>query len=195
MLGQPIPERLPFESGTVDAILLRGTFNVPVAGEDAERLLDETFRVLRPGGVLTAHILTANRTPSAPLALPGLAAYVRTAPLQTDLTRLFERAGFSGIEFKTYRPGPCFEQAGAELRETLLTGTRPAAGASKEMLEVLYRGPYASVELDGGVRVPRGERVRIPEQLANELKRGPLSDAFVVFPAPAVLTQLTACST
>src|SRR5262245_6406516 len=70
-LGQPIPERIRFEDATVDEVRLKGTFNVPVDPVVGSRLVAESYRVLKPGGRLFVHTLTADRPVRELSPLPG----------------------------------------------------------------------------------------------------------------------------
>ncbi|HYT94121.1 MAG TPA: ArsI/CadI family heavy metal resistance metalloenzyme, partial [Gemmataceae bacterium] len=96
-LGEPVPVSVPLADGSVAEVRLRGSFNLPLAQEEKDRLLREAARVLRPGGRLFVHVLVADRCSSAPPALPGPAAFVRHVPLESEPLRLVEAAGFQGI--------------------------------------------------------------------------------------------------
>lgn len=94
-LGQPFPTRLPIHNETVDLVALQGTLNEALATEVLEQRLGEVLRVLRPGGRVTMHLLTADRpVEDASLQLPGQAAAVQRVPVDQDLQRLLTAHGF-----------------------------------------------------------------------------------------------------
>jgi catechol 2,3-dioxygenase-like lactoylglutathione lyase family enzyme len=119
-LGQPVPEAIPLESGSVDEVRLRGTFNLPLADEVKRRLLAEAARVLRPAGKLFVHVLVADRPLARTPELPGPAAAVRHIPPQEEPPRLVAEAGFGRVELVKFDDKPCFIRDGAALREMQL---------------------------------------------------------------------------
>src|SRR5262245_22048104 len=60
-MNQQIPARAPFPDGTLDEVRLRGTFNLSLTEEQRRHALLEALRVLKPGGRLLAHGLTADQ--------------------------------------------------------------------------------------------------------------------------------------
>ena len=177
-LGQPIPERVRFENGTVDEVRLKGTFNVPVETAARERLLAEAYRVLKPGGKVFVHVLTADRAVAELPTLPGPAAVVRHAPLQTEMVSAVSAAGFGGVRMVKYNAKPCFQVPAADLRETQIEGwKRPPAPGSRA---VLYKGPFQEAVLDGGLVLPRGTWVRVDAAVADALAGPAMADQVVV---------------
>jgi catechol 2,3-dioxygenase-like lactoylglutathione lyase family enzyme len=177
-LGQPLPDRIPLSDGSADEVRLRGTFNVALPDADRRRVLAEAARVLKPGGRVFTHTLTAERPVVGPPDLPGPAAAVRHTPPEAEPVGLLEAAGFAGVRLVKFDAGPCFVRDGVGLREQQLEGFKPAGGAGTA--EVLYKGPFRQVTDDAGTVYPRGQRVRVPAAVAAAL-----GDGFVVFPAEA----------
>ncbi len=125
-LGQPLPRRLPILDGTVDVVSLQGTFNERRSPEDTAALLGEVLRVLKPGGTLQMHLLTADRPlGDGPLSLPGPAAAVQTIPVDSELLTLLRESGFANPHLTFRATNPCFLHSDAELRETRLEADRP----------------------------------------------------------------------
>jgi catechol 2,3-dioxygenase-like lactoylglutathione lyase family enzyme len=82
-LGDALPHPWPVESGTVDEVRLRGTFNTPRPSEEKARLLAEALRILKPGGHLLIHGLVSDKAhPQGFPRLPGPAALVKDTPLE-----------------------------------------------------------------------------------------------------------------
>jgi catechol 2,3-dioxygenase-like lactoylglutathione lyase family enzyme len=177
-LGSPVPERIPLADGTADEVRLRGSFNVALPDAERRHLLQEAARVLKPGGRVFAHTLTAEKPVVGPPDLPGPAATVRHTPPEAEPPALLEAAGFAGVRLVKFDAGPCFVRNGVGMREQQVEGFKPAGGGGT--VEVLYKGPYRQVTDDAGTVYPRGRRVRVPAAAAAVL-----GDGFVVFPAEA----------
>jgi catechol 2,3-dioxygenase-like lactoylglutathione lyase family enzyme len=161
-LGQPLPARLPILDATVDEVALQGTFNAAAAaGEATPQFLAELFRVLKVGGTVQLHVLTADRPlTGGTLDLPGPAAIVERVPVDSELIRALEDAGFTEIEFTKLGEQPCFSALGAELRETKIAARKPQAADSetKGGLPVMYKGPFREISDDSGLVFRRGVR-------------------------------------
>lgn len=190
-LGQPLPERLlhaggaPCEASSADEVLLQGTFNARVDAGQRRRILLETHRVLRPGGHVLLHVLTAARALPAGVApkLPGPAAAVEQVPLDHELVAELEATGFTGIEYAKFGASPCFHYEGVEMRETKLIGFKPAPLAGSPFGTVMYKGPFRELRDDQGRAFRRGQRVTIDEATYGSLRSGPASDQFLFVPS------------
>lgn len=117
-MGQPIPETLAFPDRSVDQVSLRGTFNEPVAEPQRRQLLAEARRVLKPGGRLFVHVLTAEKALPGEPGLPGPAAKVSHVPLDREPEEFLKEGGLSRIRRIKYDEKPCFVRHGIAMRET-----------------------------------------------------------------------------
>jgi catechol 2,3-dioxygenase-like lactoylglutathione lyase family enzyme len=126
-LGQAFPKKLPILDGTVDRVMLQGTFNEALTTDEAARRLGELLRILRPGGSVLVHLLTADRTVTADIRLPGPAAAVEYVPVDSELLAQFAAAGFTDVGYAYRATAPCFRLGDAELRETRVEA-RKASG-------------------------------------------------------------------
>jgi catechol 2,3-dioxygenase-like lactoylglutathione lyase family enzyme len=177
-LGQPIPERIRFETGTVDEVRLKGTFNMSVEPAGRDRLLAEALRVLKPGGRLFVHVLTADRPVAALPRLPGPAAVVRHTPSQAEMMAAVSAAGFTGLRMVKYDAKPCFTLPAVDLRETQIDAFTPAPADG--FRKVLFKGPFKEVTLDTGRVLPRGEWVQLDRAAADALAAPGLAEQVVV---------------
>jgi hypothetical protein len=76
-------------------------------------------------------------------------------------------------------PDHCVQVNGVELRELRISAIKSVA-SSVEMVQVIYKGPFAEIELDDGVVMRRGELLELPQSVAHRLTTGPAASAFGV---------------
>jgi catechol 2,3-dioxygenase-like lactoylglutathione lyase family enzyme len=123
-IGQPFAARLPILDGTVDRVSLQGTFNEKLTAEQVAARLREIHRILRPGGTVELHVLTADRPVTGELELPGSASVVQAVPVDAELLEQLKSAGFPDAHYSYRANSPCFQAGEAELRETRIVATR-----------------------------------------------------------------------
>lgn len=178
-LGEPMPATILAQAASVDEVVLEGTFNAALSAEVRRGFLDEVFRILKPGGQLSLHQLTARV--SLPLLrerLPGPAAVVDAIPTAAEVIADLEAAGFAELHFSKLGDGPYFAADGVDCRETRLSAIKPAATETGRTQEVLYKGPAKSITDDAGNRFERGVWTVTSEESARRLRSGPLADHF-----------------
>ena len=174
-LTQPIPSELPFPESTLDEVRLEGTFNAVLPVGAMQQLLVETSRVLKSGGQIVIHALVADRPFPGTPQLPGMAARVERVPLETEPLDLLRQAGFVDVQFEKLGDIHCFQVNGVELRELRLTATKPA-DRDDGVVAIVYKGPFAEIELDEGVVLRRGEIVTISRTVADRIRSGPAAN-------------------
>lgn len=187
-LGQRFDEALEIAGcsdqavGSVDEFLLQGTFNASLEAGERRRLLETVHRLLRPGGQVLVHVLTADRPlPGAP-KLPGPAAAVQVAPVDRELLAELAAAGLVEIQLTKFGASPCFRLDGAELRETKILARKPGQATGAVRGTVVYKGPFESVASDGGQTFRRGERTAVDADTWERLKAGPAAGQFLFLP-------------
>jgi catechol 2,3-dioxygenase-like lactoylglutathione lyase family enzyme len=178
-MTEQVPASISLSDGAADEVWLRGTFNVPVADAARARLLAEAWRVLKPGGKLFVHVLTADRLLATAPQLPGPAAQVQVVPPESAPAHWAEESGFVGAELVKFDAGPCFVRDGVQMRETQLVAWKPHPADGEKI--VLYKGPFRQIVDDAGVVYRRGERVRTTTGNAERLRHSPSAEHFLIF--------------
>ncbi len=184
-LGQSFDEALPSaaegQSATdsVDEFLLQGTFNASLDAAERRRILETVRHMLRPGGQVLVHVLTADRALTNAPKLPGPAAAVQVAPVDRELLAELEAAGLVDLQLTKFGETPCFRWEGAELRETKILACKPDDSASQRRGAVVYKGPFERVVEDAGRVFRRGERVPVDAGTWDRLLTGPAAAQFL----------------
>ena len=171
-----------------DEVRLRGSFNVPVSNDEVRSQLAQAFDVLRPGGQIMVHVLTAEEPISGELQLPGPAAHVKYIPVRTELLAALEAAGFVDLQLTTFRSGACFQHDGIPLRETQIIAKRPVE-AKLEVCTVVFKGPFLTVTDDEGNEWRRGEPLSVPRSRWEALQQTAAADLFVMLPETASVSH------
>lgn len=178
----PLPERIPHADGEVDEVRLTGTFNSGLTGEQRQFLAAEAFRVLKHGGKVVTHGLMADRPfPGEQPTLPGLAAMVSRVPVQSEPIDLLGAAGFVGLQLVKYTEKAWFSHEGAGFREVKLIAWKPLVSAATEPRQVLYKGPFPRVVVDGGHAFERGRRSTVTTAVWEQLRLGAGAEQFLFF--------------
>jgi len=177
-MTQPVPASLPLADASLDEVRLRGSFNMPMAADEKDRLVRESLRVLRPGGKLFVHVLTGDKPFEGNPELPGPASAVQHVPLQSEPVELLTKAGLVGIRMAKFDAKPCFERKGVAMRELQLEGFK-GTGGNGAAASILYKGPQRQVSDDAGNVYLRGQWVRVPATTADRLLQGEGASQFV----------------
>jgi catechol 2,3-dioxygenase-like lactoylglutathione lyase family enzyme len=183
-LGEAFPPSVMVESNGADEVLLQGTFNAQLRPGEPRRILTEVLRILKPGGSVTLHQLTA-RSPLESLSqpLPGPAAAVQAVPTAERLIDELQSAGFVDLYFEKLGNGPCFTADGVECRETKLVGFKPhPRHVALQSYQVLYRGPFRAIEDDRGQIFRRGKWTTVDAAAWQHLQNTAHRDQFVLAP-------------
>jgi catechol 2,3-dioxygenase-like lactoylglutathione lyase family enzyme len=176
---QPLPERIPHATGSVDFVRLEGTFNAESTAEQRARLLAEVHRVLKPGGVVHAHGLVANRVlPTCPV-LHGIAALVRRVPAESESLAELGAAGLVDGHVTKYPSKAVFQWDDVELRELKVSAWKPVEPDGPPRT-ILYRGPFLRIVTDSGRSFLRGVPVAVDAATASHLQGEPWRGQFLM---------------
>lgn len=151
---------------SVDLVVSNCVLNLVEEG-DKRKLLDEIFRVTKPGGrVAISDIVSDEEVPDHLKADSMLWSGCISGALQESaFVDAFVTAGFQGVRIDKWDEKPWQTVEGIEFRSVTITGFK---GISSECLDlghaVIYRGPFAKVHDDDGHYYPRGERIAVCER-------------------------------
>ncbi|QEL14990.1 ArsI/CadI family heavy metal resistance metalloenzyme [Limnoglobus roseus] len=175
-LTDPLPASIPHSDGTLDEVLLEGTFNAALPADRVAALVAEAYRALKPGGKLSVHGLVGDQPFPGPPKLPGMASLVQYVPVETEPLAALHHAGFGGLFYEKLGDIHCFRVNGVELRELRLHGWKP--GPATDAVTVVYKGPFEHVADESGKLYRRGEKQTVPAGTAALLRAGPAVDQF-----------------
>jgi SAM-dependent methyltransferase len=148
---------------SVDLIVSNCVLNL-VDEADKGKLIEEMYRVLKPGGrIAVSDIVSDEIVPEHLKNDPELwSGCVSGAFQELDVLRRLEAAGFYGIEIDQWEPEPFAVVEGIEFRSVTLTARKGKEGACLEAGHaVLYKGPWRQVLDDDGHVLERGVRTAV----------------------------------
>lgn len=148
---------------SVDAVVSNCVLNL-VRQQEKERLFAEMFRVLRRGGRAVISDIVCDEDPTpAIMADPDLWSGCISGAFREDtFLKMFEQAGFHGIEIVARQSEPWRVIDGIEFRSLTVRAFKGKQGPCLERNQaVIYRGPWSKVEDDDGHRLLRGQRMAV----------------------------------
>ncbi|MCX7396080.1 MAG: VOC family protein [Planctomycetales bacterium] len=182
--GQPLPQRIKANDNSVDEVRFEGSWSMEIGDNDCQRLLEEAYRVLKPGGSVLVHGLAADRPfPNGLPKLEGPIERMKRIPLEEVCHAQLVKAGFRSVQFKKLANNPCFVADGVGLREMRLVGFKPGegncCGGTETTTQVTYLGPFKAMTDDDGREFTCGAAVTVPTSVAKSLQDGPHSESFL----------------
>ena len=181
-------QKLPLiASGSVDLVISNCVLNLVDDGSKRQ-LVDEIFRVVRPGGrIAISDIVSDEVVPDSMKQDEKLwSGCIAGAFQEQEMLRMFREAGFIVLTIDKWSAEPWQVIDGIEFRSVTLTACKPR---DEECLDkghaVIYRGPFRFVMDDEGHEFPRGERMAVCERTCRLLTGGAYGDAFIGI-SPAV---------
>ena len=148
---------------TVDVVISNCVLNL-VRPQDKQQLFAEIYRVLKRGGraVISDIVCDEDPTPKI-LNDPELwSGCIAGAFKENNFLKMFEDAGFYGIEILKREETPWQVIDGVEFRSMTVRAYKGKDGACWERKQsVIYQGPWKQVQDDDGHIFCRGERMAV----------------------------------
>jgi arsenite methyltransferase len=188
-------ERPLIADASVDLVVSNCVLNL-VADDEKRQLVQELFRVLKPGGrVAISDVVSDKPVPDALKADPELwSGCISGAFQERAFLDAFAAAGFLAVRYDQWAAQPWQVVQGIEFRSVTLVAVKGEGPADTERGHVvIYRGPFASVTDDQGQVFPRGERIAVCERTFRFLTEGPYRDHFIGVSAEASREPAPCC--
>lgn len=178
------------EANSVDLVVSNCVLNL-VHDSDKEQLIEEIFRVVKPGGrVAISDIVSDEDSPEHLKNDPELwSGCISGALTENDFLQAFVDAGFVAANLDKWGDEPWQVVEGIEYRTVTITAVKPEATESLDFGHaVIYRGPFKEVFDDEGHVYPRGQRIAVCERSFKLLTDGSYGDQFIGV-SPAVKSE------
>lgn len=148
---------------SIDVVISNCVLNL-VRPQDKEKLFQEIYRVLKRGGraVISDIVCDEDPTPEI-LQDPELWSGCISGAFREDLfLKMFEEAGFYGIEILKREESPWQTIDGIEFRSVVVRAFKGKEGPCLERKQsIIYKGPWKQVQDDDGHIFCRGERMAV----------------------------------
>ena len=180
---------------SVDLVISNCVLNL-VADNEKQQLVQEIFRVLKPGGrIAISDIVSDRAVPQSMKQDPDLwSGCISGAFEESEFAQAFAAAGFSGVCYDKWDPQPWQVIGDITFRSVTLTAVKPATrsepGGDKT---VMYRGPFAAVIDEGGRCFSRGRRETVSASTHQLLLNAAFGNAFIDLSDGMTAATATAC--
>ncbi|MFP7754451.1 DUF5714 domain-containing protein [Thermodesulfobacteriota bacterium B35] len=151
-------EAIPLADGTADVVISNCVINL---SPDKRQTYLEIFRILRPGGrMVIADIVTDGRVDAA-IRNSGRfrGECLGGAMRQQDLVQMLADCGFTSLFI--HRRLPYRQVGGHRFFSLTYEARRPEQAGAAGTVRAMYRGPHQGMVTESGVRLERGQVVRI----------------------------------
>ncbi len=168
-------------SESIDLVISNCVLNL-VAESDRKQMIDEIFRVLKPGGrVAISDIVSDESVPQHLKDDNSLwSGCISGAFQEKGFMEAFLEAGFVAIAYDKWDEAPWQVVEGIEFRSVTLMAVKPEkTGLVDAGHAVIYKGPYAEVSDDLGNIYPRGERIAVSKRTFRLIAEGPYQSDFI----------------
>lgn len=150
--------------GSIDVVVSNCVINL-VQTKEKKDVFREMFRVLRPGGRIAISDNTSNiEIPTELTHDPKLWTACYSGVYQEQaFYRALETAGFEAIKIEARDELPAKKIGEIEIRSVTITALKPYVDMTERSagLQVMYKGPWAEVVDEHGIRLRRGEAVGV----------------------------------
>lgn len=169
---------------SIDLVLSNCVLNL-VNDSDKKQLVEEIFRVVKPGGRIAISDIVADESiPEHLKADPELwSGCISGSFLEDEFLESFKQAGFRAVKCDKWDAQPWQVVEGIEFRSVTITAVK---GEDLPCIDkghaVIYKGPYAETTDDEGHVFYRGKRMAVCERTYQFLTTGPYGDDFIAIP-------------
>ena len=166
------------EDNSIDLIVSNCVLNL-VREEEKDQLIEEMYRVLKPGGrIAHSDIVSDEVVPPHLKNDPELwSGCVSGAFQELDFLKRLEAAGFYGIEIDKWESEPFAVVEGIEFRSVTILAKKGKEGPCMEAGHaVVYKGPWKQVVDDDGHTLERGVRTAVCAKTFRILSGEPYAD-------------------
>ena len=189
-LDNPDSSEPMIADNSVDLVLSNCVLNL-VNDSDKKQLVEEIFRVVKPGGrIAMSDIVADEAIPEHLKADPELwSGCISGSFLEDEFLESFKQAGFRAVKCDKWDAEPWQVVEGIEFRSVTITAVKGEDVACIDKGHaVIYKGPYAETTDDEGHVFYRGKRMAVCERTYNFLTSGPYNDDFIGI-SPAQQTE------
>lgn len=184
---------------SVDVVVSNCVLNL-VRAKDRRQLFGEIHRVLKVGGRAVISDIVSNTDIPASLQNDSTlwSGCLSGAFREDQFLAAFEAAGFGGIEILERQSAPWQIVEQIEFRSLTVRAYKlpPSCCADwdgSHATDVVYRGPWKSVQDDGGQTFGRGQRVAVCQQTADSLRRPPYAGQMLAVSEARSCCETSAC--
>ena len=166
---------------SVDLVVSNCVLNL-VHDSDKEQLIQEIFRVVKPGGRVAISDIVSDE--SVPPHLKDDAhlwsGCISGALQEHDFLQAFIAAGFIAVAYDKWEGQPWQVVEGIEFRSVTITAIKPQDEPCLDQGHaVIYRGPFSEVYDDEGHVFYRGQRMAVCERSYKLLTGAAYGDQFI----------------
>ncbi len=165
---------------SIDLVISNCVLNL-VSDHEKQQLVQEIFRVLKPGGRIAIADIISDRP--IPVELKNdpehWSGCLSGAFQETEFLQAFAAAGFQGVAYDKWDPEPWREMNDIVFRSATLTAVKALPESTDRDSTLIYRGPFAEVIDDSGQHFLRGERAMVSAAQHALLTGAAYRDAFI----------------
>ena len=181
---------------SVDLVVSNCVLNL-VHDSDKTKMIDEIFRVVKPGGrVAISDIVSDEYVPQHLKDDTTLWSGCISGALQEqEMLDAFVTAGFVAVAYDKWENEPWQVVEGIEFRSVTITATKPKDEPCLDVGHaVIYRGPYSEVYDDEGHVYPRGQRIATCARSFELLTQGVYGQDFIGITPQTLAEPKTWCA-
>lgn len=157
-------ERVPvIDNNSIDVVISNCVLNL-VDESDRDQLIQQIYRVLKPGGRFAISDIVSDQQVSQSLKDNEelWADCVTGAFQEKEFAQAFLKKGFINIKYDAWSDEVWKTIDHINFRSVTLTGSKPyTTECTSCEYEVIYKGPFSQIEDDQGHKFLRGQRMKV----------------------------------